>query len=113
MRFLKGLLIVFAQLLGLVVISYLAYLSLYRGRVFYNVCSWAILPLLGMISAYMVTVHGVNNYLAWIAPPTAGLAAHYLSFFYMPDSAGPSLVCAFASIVGAAAGDVSKKLKRK
>jgi hypothetical protein len=74
---------------------------------------WGIWPALGLFSAYMVTVRGVNNFLAWVAPPLAGLMAHYFAFFYLPASAGPFFICALTSIVGAAAGDVYKKLKTK
>ena len=102
-----------AQFVGMAVAAYLLFNTVWFSRWVYNVCAWGIWPLLGALSAYMVTVRGVNNFLAWIAPPLAGLAAHYLAFFYMPESAGPFFICAFTAIVGAAAGDVVKKMRNK
>ena len=105
----KYALLLLVQFLAITAASFVLFCSLFAGNVFYKLCSYAALPVLGAVSAYMVTVRGVNNYLAWLAPPLAGLMAHYLLFFYMPGSAGPFFLCAFASIVGAATGDVVKK----
>lgn len=101
------------QFLGMAAVTYLLFNTMWLSRWVYNACAWVVWPIIGLMSAYMVTVRGVNNMLGWIAPPVAGLAAHYLAFFYMPDSAGPFFICAFASIVGAAAGDVQKKFRKK
>jgi len=101
------------QFVGMAVLAYLLFNTIWLSKAVYSVCTWAVWPLAGLVSAYMVTVRGVNNFLAWIAPPLAGLMAHYFAFFFMPDSAGPFFICAFVSIVGAAAGDVTKKLKSK
>lgn len=98
-----------AQLLIMTAMAFALFATLFLSSFLYKLCSWAALPALGAISAYKVTVRGVNNYLAWIAPPAAGLAAHYLLFFYLPDSPGPFFICALASIVGAATGDVVRK----
>lgn len=89
--------------------SYLSAAALWLSAAVYGACQWAALPLLGAATAYGITTRGVNNYLAWIIPPFAGVLMHYLAFFYLPNSAGPFLTCAVASIVGAAAGDVVKK----
>ena len=105
----KYALMLLIQLLAMAAISFALFSTLFLSSFLYKLCSWAFWPILGAVSAYMVTVRGVNNYLAWLAPPLAGLAAHYLLFFYMPDSPGPFFICAFASIVGAATGDVVKK----
>ena len=109
MKMFKGLLLIAAQFAAMAVISYILFNLLWLNRMVYDICAWGVWPLLGLISSYMVTVRGVNNFLAWIAPPMAGLAAHYLAFFFMPDTAGPFFVCALTSIIGAAAGDVVKK----
>lgn len=101
------------QFAGMAAIACVMFNTIWLNRALYGVCQWALWPVIGLISAYMTTVRGVNNYLAWIAPPCAGLLAHFLAFFYMPDSAGPFLLCALCSVVGAAAGDVKKKLQRK
>ncbi len=113
MKLIKGILLILAQFAAMAVISYLLFNTLWLSRTVYNICMWGIWPVLGLFSAYMITVRGVNNFLAWIAPPAAGLMAHYFAFFYLPDSAGPFFICALTSIVGAAAGDVVKKLKTK
>lgn len=101
------------QLAGMAILSYIVCNLKWLSNAVYGACAWGVLPLAGAVSAYLVTLKGVNNYLAWIAPPAAYLVAHYFAFFYMPDSAGPIFTCAVASIIGAAAGDVKKKMKRK
>ena len=113
MKIVKGLLMLIIQFIGMAVLAYLMFNTLWFSRIVYNICIWGVWPVAGLFSAYLVTVRGVNNFIGWIAPPLAGLIAHYLAFFYMPESAGPFFVCAFLSIVGAAAGDVVKKLKNK
>lgn len=113
MKLLKYLLMLVLQFVGMAVSAYILFNTLWLSRTVYNICIWGVWPVLGIFSAYMVTVRGVNNFLAWIAPPLAGLAAHYAAFFYMPESAGPFFICAFLSVVGAAAGDVVKKYKSK
>ena len=65
-----------------------------------------LMPLLGAVSAYFATRHGVNNYLAWLAPPLCAYLAHYIVTTYAPSDAGPTLLTAFLSIIGAAAGHV-------
>ena len=66
---------------------------------------WGVLPLLGAYGACRVTRLGVLNYIAWIAPPCAMAASHALIWRFAPD-AGPVLLCAFVSLVGAATGEV-------
>lgn len=113
MKLIKYFLALALQLAGMLVAAYIAYNTRWLSEALYIVCAWVLLPLAGAVSACLVTAKGVNNYLAWISPPAAGIVAYYLSFFYMPDSAGQIITCAIASIVGAAVGDVSKKYKRK
>lgn len=101
------------QLLITAAASYLGALSLFAGDILHDVCQWLLLPVIGAITSYKITVGGVNNFIAWIIPPLAGVLAHYLAFFYLPENPGPLLACAFVSIVGAATGDVVKKNKSK
>ena len=108
----KTIKLLLVQLALTAVASYLGALALYMGPAVYGVCQWALLPIIGAAISYGITVRGVNNYLAWIIPPVTAAGAHYLAFFYMPPSAGPVMVCALASIVGAAAGDVVKKIRK-
>lgn len=113
MKLLKYSAMVLAQFAGMALLTYVMFNSLYISDFLYSACAWALWPAAGLVSAYMVTVRGVNNYLAWLSPPAAGILAHYLAFFYLPSSAGPFLICAVCSVVGAAAGDVRKKSDRK
>lgn len=113
MKKLRYPLLLLLQAAGMLVLSYLLLSLLWVSGTLYQVSAWAVLPLLGAVSAYLVTVKGINCYLGWIAPPAMGLLAHYLAFFYLPASAGPFFVCAVVSVIGAAAGDVVKKSKRK
>jgi len=113
MKFIRYAGMLLGQLVCMLLCAYLLYNTIWLSRTLYAAAVWAILPVIGLLSAYMVTIKGVNNYLAWIAPPLAAVAAHYLAFFYMPSSPGPLLICALCAIVGAAAGDVKNKFERK
>ena len=113
MKIMKYIGMLAAQFVGMAVAAYLMFNTIWLSGALYSVCAWALWPAIGLVSAYLITINGINNYLAWIAPPLAGVLAHYLAFFYTPDSAGPFLICALCSIVGAAAGDVKKKFDRK
>ena len=80
----------------------------------YGICAWGALPLIGLCSAYRVTRCGVNPYLSWILPPltlTLGALTADL-FLYLPPG-GMMLLTAFASLIGAAAGDVRNKQDHK
>ena len=48
---------------------------------------------------------GLNNYLAWIMPAPCLYGVNYLVWGFAPP-AGPALLTAFLSLVGAAAGQV-------
>lgn len=78
----------------------------------FAVLSWAAMPLLGLLSACWVTRRGLLNYAAWIAPPVCMWLSHYLIWQYSP-APGPALLCAFLSLVGAAAGEVLNGQKKK
>lgn len=66
---------------------------------------WLVVPAAGLVAACRAVLGGLNNYLAWIAPAACLFAANYLLWGYSPP-AGPALLTALASLVGAAAGQV-------
>lgn len=87
-------------------------LSYYVSDILRSVISWALIPLLGAFTAYRCVMRGLNNYAAWIAPPVCMVAAALIIWGYVPH-AGPVFVCAFISLVGAAAGEVANKEKQR
>ena len=87
-------------------------LSRWADDVLYGVCMWGLTPIIGLVSAYLATVKGLLNYAAWIAPPAAMALSHMIIWYYLP-AAGPVLLCAFISLVGAAAGEVRKQSDKK
>lgn len=97
------------ETLVMLVMGFLCAKALLMGRAVSAVAQWAMLPLVDAVFAYIATVRGINNYLAWIPAPFTVVAGHYLAFFYLPASAGPALLCAFCAVLGAATGDVVKK----
>ena len=82
-------------------------------RPIHLVFKWGILPLVGAYTAFKITRKGNNPYISWILPPVmASFGGLIASMGYTPDAAGV-FVCAFISIVGAAAGDVvNRELNR-
>lgn len=83
-------------------------LSEWLSDVVSGLCLWAVYPLLGALVAYRVTLHGVNNYLAWIPSPVMITLGHWLVWGYLPH-AGQMLLSALVGIVGAAAGETKKQ----
>lgn len=80
--------------------------------VLFGLLSWAAMPLLGMFTACWATRKGLLNYAAWIAPPVCMWLSYYLIWQYSP-APGSALLCAFLSLVGAAAGEVLNNQKKK
>ena len=78
----------------------------------YGALLWAGVPLAGLFSSCAAVRRGLNNYLAWIAPPACLFAAHYAVCGFSP-AAGAALVTALVSLVGAAAGEVIVRRGRK
>lgn len=78
-------------------------------RGLYVTAAYALLPLAGAYTAYRVASGGVNPYLGWILPPLAATAAGFLASMGYAPEAGPVLLTAFFSLVGAATGDVLQK----
>jgi len=83
----------------------------YISAVLRSVLLWALIPILGAVTAYRCVLKGLNNYAAWIAPPVCMLAASLVLWGYVPH-AGPMLTCALVSLVGAAAGEVRTNEKQ-
>ena len=66
---------------------------------------WLLPAVFGAWSACRLTRCGLISYAAWIVPPIVHSALPWLTLGYPPS--GLSMVlCAFVSLVGAAAGDV-------
>lgn len=80
-------------------------LSEYAGALPHGVLLWGLMPVAGLLSACQAVRRGLNNYLAWIAPAACLYGANILIWGYSPP-AGAALLTAFASLVGAAAGEV-------
>lgn len=96
------------QSAAMLLLSLIGALTLYLGSTLHAIVQWAILPLAGCASAYIATILGLNNYIAWIAPPAMGFAAHLIVWGFVPNP-GPILLCALISLIGAAAGEVVKR----
>lgn len=77
-----------------------------------NIYAWGILQASAAYSAYKATRVGLNNYIAWIAPPVLYAALPWALVGFPPE-VGPMFLCTLLAIVGAAAGDVKNKLEQK
>lgn len=66
---------------------------------------WVATPVAGLVTACKAVQRGLNNYLAWIPPAPCLCLANWLVWGYAPP-AGPALLTALTSLVGAAAGQV-------
>lgn len=93
------------QIVVMLVLCAAASLSVLLGAVVNGIVMWGCVPVLGLISGYRATRRGLLNYAAWIAPPVCMALANWICWGYLPP-AGPVLVCALVSLVGAAAGEV-------
>lgn len=80
--------------------------------VLFGAMSWIIMPVLGMLTACRATRRGLLNYAAWIAPPVCMWLGNYLVWGYSPKP-GAAIVCAFLSLVGAAAGEVLNRQEKR
>ena len=87
-------------------------LSALLGGAVHGAFLWGIMPLGGAAAGYIAVRRGLNNYLAFLAPPAMEALSHWLIWRYLP-SAGPVCVCGFLSLVGAAAGEVRNLQQRK
>ena len=105
----KYLILLPVQALVSLVLGFGAAILRLRSPVLSGICLWAVLPAVGALGAYFVTVKGINNYIAWLLPPVGAIAGHFLAFFYPPKEPFAYLFIAIISIIGAATGDVVKK----
>lgn len=96
------------QIIGMLLIGCASALTAVLGRIPYGIAMWGGMSAAGAVSAYRATRRGLLNYAAWIAPPVCMALAHWLVWGYVPDG-GCVLVCAFVSLVGAAAGEVMNR----
>jgi len=108
---LKWPLIWLIQMAGMLAVSVMIALSYYVSSALHGLLFWGGLSVAGFIAACLATVKGLLNYAAWIMPPVMGALGHYLVWDYLPG-AGPILLCAFVSLVGAATGEVLKEQKK-
>ena len=99
------------QAAAVLVLGLLAALSTLLGGFVHGIFLWALMPLAGMAAGYIATLRGLNNYLAWLAPPLMEIAGSLMIWGYSP-SVGPVFLCGFLSLVGAAAGEVRKRQGR-
>lgn len=73
---------------------------------------WLFMPCAGALTAFFAVRRGLLNYAAWIAPPACLYAANFILWGFAPG-AGCALLCAFTSLVGAAAGEVYRARHRR
>ena len=71
----------------------------------YTALLWVFVPLAGFATACLAVRHGLNNYLAILAPAPCLYAAHYALWRFAP-SVGAALITFLAALVGAATGEV-------
>ena len=112
MKIFKGFCVWLLQATLALVACVLLTLLIWLPGAWYELAAWALMPALGLVSAYGITRRGVNNYIAWLAPPASVFFAHYIVTGYTPDGPGPTLVAALLAIVGAAAGHVRNERER-
>ncbi len=97
------------QLLIMILISlcatFLPLLFLPAAALLRAVFLWLLPPVFGAWSACRLTRNGLISYAAWIAPPVIHTIVPWLTLGYPPSGLSMAL-CAFVSLVGAAAGDV-------
>ncbi|MGI6173178.1 MAG: hypothetical protein ACOYI8_04685 [Christensenellales bacterium] len=101
-----GLVLLIEGILMLIATFLLTMLTVFVGNdapYFYRIVYWGLLPILGALLSYKSVMAGVNNYAAWVMIPPMFTLGHYLAVFLLPK-ASYMLLCAFAGIVGSAAG---------
>lgn len=97
-----------AWLLQWIVMALVGFLTALTASIhpaLYAVALWGCTPLAGGATAFGAVRRGLLNYAAWIAPPICLYAAYRALWGYAPPAAA-ALICAFCSLVGAAAGEV-------
>ena len=98
------------QIIEMLLAGLLASASNLVSAPLYAVLLWAGAPLAGLFTSCRAVRRGLNNYLAFLAPAPCLYLAHALLWGFIPQ-AGPGLVTAFLSLIGAAAGEVLNRRK--
>lgn len=93
------------QIAEMLAVGLLAALAVLAGSVPRALALWVGVPLAGLFTSCRAVRRGLNNYAAWVPPAACLYAAHLLVWGFAPP-AGAGLLTAFASLVGAAAGEV-------
>jgi hypothetical protein len=93
------------QVIEMAAVGLLAALAEGAGALPRALMLWVAAPLAGLLTACQAVRRGLNNYLAWIPPAPCLYGANLLVWGYAPP-AGPALLTAFTSLMGAAAGQV-------
>ena len=112
MKICKGIMVWLLQAVATLAVFWTATATIWLPGPWYEIAAWGLMPILGAASAYLAARRGVNNYIAWLAPPASVFFAHYIVTGYTPDGPGPTLVAALLAIVGAAAGHVRNERER-
>jgi len=93
------------QVVEMAVVGLLTALAEGAGALPRALMLWGVAPLAGLVTSCRAVGRGLNNYLAWLAPAPILYGTNLLVWGYAPP-AGPALLTAFTSLVGAAAGQV-------
>ena len=93
------------QIAVMLVVCLLQALTYPISPALYAALLWVAVPLAGFVTALLAVRHGLNNYLAFLAPAPCLFAAHYSLWRFAP-SAGAALASCLAALVGAATGEV-------
>ncbi len=98
------------QLLVMTILSAAAaFIPLWLSHL-YRVCvivfQWLMLSIAGAVTSFFVCRKGVNCYLGWILAPVCVSVVPWILIGY-PVDPGVMLVCAFVSVIGAAAGQTA------
>lgn len=96
------------QALAMLVLGIMTALSLWLGGFVHGLFIWLLMPLGSAAACYICVCKGLNNYLALLAPPLMEMLGNLLIWSFLPKP-GPILLCAFVSLIGSAAGEVSKQ----
>lgn len=99
------------QALAALGLGALTALSLWLGGYVHAAFLWLVMPLGGAAAGYLAVRRGLNNYLAFLAPPLMELLGSLLVWGQL-CAPGPVFLCGFLSLVGSAAGEVRNSQRR-
>lgn len=83
------------------------------GFFFYDLICWGLMPLMGLGAALLVTLHGLNPYLAWFAPGISEIIVFFGLTGLLPSSPGMPMLTMLMGLVGAASGEVLRGRKSR